>query len=238
LHLTSFKLYYHFKIQAWWIDLKSFQNLILLQNLYRLKAIGFEYIDHFTLNESNSVRPPASLTELKQQIQSCHLCDLSKSRTQSMSGYGSKNAKIFIVDYMVSSSQDATNSYYCGRSGESLKNMIEKVLCLDIEDVYLTHIVKCKPLQSNQPSPSEVKSCKQYLLAQIDFINPDLIVTLGADAYQALTGDTENFESVRGHAIDFKKQKLIPIYHPQFLLRNPELKKITLHDLHTIKSYL
>ncbi len=238
MHLTSFKLYYHLKIQAWWIDLKSFQNLILLQNLYRLKAIGFEYIDHFTLNENSALKSPGSLDELAQQIQACHLCDLSKSRKQSMPGYGTKDAKVFILDYMVSSSQDTTNNYYSGRSGESLKNMVEKVLGLCIDDVYLTHVVKCKPLQSNHPSPSEIESCKQYLLSQLKFIDPDVIVTLGSDAYQALTGDKENFESVRGHSIDFNKYKLVPIYHPQFLLRNPELKKITLHDLHTIKSYL
>jgi len=218
--------------------LKSFQNLLLLQNLYRLKAIGFEYIDHFTLNDSSDLKSPYSLEELSKQIQSCHLCDLSKSRTQSMPGYGNPKAKLFILDYMVSQAQDATNNYYSGRSGESLKNMIEKVIGLSIDDVYFTHVVKCKPLQSNHPSPSEESSCKQYLLAQLDFIKPDIIVTLGPQAYTLLTDDTDNFENVRGHLIDFKKYKLVPIYHPQYLLRNPELKKITLHDLHTIKSCL
>jgi len=155
-----------------------------------------------------------------------------------MPGEGSKSAKLFILDYVVSQAQDTNNSYYSGRSGESLKNMIEKVLGLRTEDVYFTHVVKCKPLQSNQPSPSELESCKQYLFAQLDFVQPDIIVTLGPQAYHALTGDNDNFENVRGHLIDFNKHKLVPIYHPQFLLRNPELKKITLHDLHTIKSCL
>ena len=239
MHLTSFKLYYRLKIQAWWIYLKSFQNLILLQNLYRLKAIGFEYIDHFSLNDNyDDNTTPHTLEELVKQIQTCHLCDLSKSRRQSMPGFGSSNARVVILDYMVSQVQDANNDYYSGRSGESLKNMIEKVIGLSIEDVYLTHVIKCKPLQSNHPSSSEVQSCKQYLQAQLDFIKPNVIVTLGADAYQALTDDSDNFENVRGHIIDFKKYKLVPIYHPQFLLRNPELKKITLRDLQTIKSCL
>jgi len=218
--------------------LKSFQNLILLQNLYRLKAIGFEYIDHFTCNNQEEMLQPHSLEVLEKQIVSCHLCDLSKSRTQSMPGHGNRSAKLFILDYVVSQTQDATAEYYSGRSGESLKNMIEKVIGLSVDDVYFTHVVKCKPLQSNHPSPSEEASCKQYLLAQLDFIKPDVIVTLGPQAYSALTDDTDNFENVRGHLIDFNKHKLVPIYHPQFLLRNPELKKITLHDLHTIKSCL
>ena len=218
--------------------MKSYQNLVLLQNLYRLKAIGFEYIDHFNINEKTSYATPISLKELSSNIDSCYLCDLSKSRTQSMSGYGNEKANLLIVDYSVSQSQDSTNSYYSGRAGETLKNMIEKVLQLDITDVFLTHCIKCKPLSTNKPSPSEFNSCKGYLFSQIDFIKPKVIITLGEDAYSHLSGDTGNFESVRGHVIAFNDSKLIPIYHPSFLLRNPESKKTTLNDLNTIKSCL
>ena len=116
--------------------------------------------------------------------------------------------------------------------------MIENVIKIDVRDVYLTHAIKCKPLQSNRPSPSEWNSCKNYLFSQIEFIKPKVIVTLGPEAYSHLTGDNENFENVRGHVIDYKNYKLIPIYHPQYLLRNPELKKITMNDLKTIKSCL
>ena len=101
--------------------MKSYQNLVLLQNLYRLKATGFEYIDHFDLNMRQSDEIPSSLSQLSQNITSCHLCDLSKSRSQSMSGFGSENAELFIVDYIVSKAQDSTNSYYSARSGETPK---------------------------------------------------------------------------------------------------------------------
>jgi len=218
--------------------LKSFQNLILLQNLYRLKAIGFEYIDHFNMNEKTDYNRPSTLDELSKNISNCHLCDLSKSRTQSMYGFGNKNANLVIIDYLVSQAQDTTNNYYVGRSGEVLKNMVEKVIGIDMNDVYLTHAIKCKPLQPNRPSSSEWDSCKNYLFSQLEFIQPKVIVTIGEDAYAHLTGDLNNFENVRGHVIDYKSYKLIPIYHPQFLLRNPELKKITLNDLNTIKSCL
>ena len=220
------------------VELKSYQNLVLLQNLYRLKAIGFEYIDYFNINEKTNYETPSSLDELSANISSCHLCDLSKSRTQSMSGFGNKNADLLIVDFSVSPTQDSSNSYYDGRSGETLKNMIEKVLKIDTNDVYITHCVKCKPLNANTPSSSEYNSCKSYLYSQIEFIKPKVIVTLGEEAYSHLSGDNDNFQNVRGHLIDFKTTKLVPIYHPQFLLRNPESKKITLNDLNTIKSCL
>ena len=218
--------------------MKSYQNLVLLQNLYRLRAMGFEYIDHFNINEKTSYEKPNSLDELSSNISSCHLCDLSKSRIQSMSGFGNANADLMIIDFSVSQTQDSTNSYYGGRSGETLKNMIENVLKISVNDAYVTHCVKCKPLNSNTPSPSEYNSCKSYLYSQIEFIKPKVIVTLGEDAYSHLTGDTDNFTNVRGHVIDFKDNKLIPIFHPNHLLRNPESKKITLNDLNTIKSCL
>lgn len=218
--------------------MKSYQNIVLLQNLYRLKAIGFEYIDPFTVNEKSDFIKPNSIDELALSIKKCHLCDLSKSRTQSMSGFGNPNADIMIVDYSVSKTQDSTNAYYSGRIGEMLTNMIEKVLEYKIEDVYITHCIKCKPLNSNKPSPSEFESCKSYLFSQIDFIKPKVIVTLGSDAYSHLSEDINNFENVRGHVIDFKTYKLVPIYHPGHLLKNPELKKTSFKDLKTIKSCL
>jgi DNA polymerase len=212
---------------------------VLLQNLYRLKAIGYEYIDHFDINEKRQYKQPTSLKELSKSIENCFLCDLSKSRKQSMSGYGNTNANLMIIDDQVSQAQDSNNNYYAGRSGETLKKMIENVLQMSVEDIYLTHAIKCKPLLSNKPSLSEWDSCKSYLFAQLEFISPKVIVTLGESAYAHLTNDaTDRFEDVRGHVIDFKSYKLIPIYHPQFLLRNPQLKKITLSDLQTIKSCL
>ena len=216
--------------------MKSYQNLILLQNLYRLKELGFAYIDSFSINEKNSYEVPISLKELENNLIQCHLCDLSKSRTQTLSGYGNINADIMVIDYTVSQIQDSSNSYYNGRSGEILKNMIENVLKISVEDVYYTHAVKCKPLNSNLPSPSEWNSCKGNLFSQIDFVKPKIIVTLGDEAYKKVTNDEENFENIRGHVINFNKYKLVPIYHPSHLLRNPELKKVTLNDLKTIKS--
>ena len=218
--------------------MKSFQNLSLLQNLYRLKALGFSYTDSFSLNHKNIHDKASSMEELNLDIKNCHLCDLSKSRTQSMSGYGNQNADVMVIDFSVSPSDDNAASYYNGRSGEVLQKMIENVLELSINDIYLTHAVKCKPLNSNTPSESEYNSCKNYLFTQIEFVKPNIIITLGKEAYAKVTSENENFSSVRGHVIDFKDYKLVPIFHPTYLVRNPDDKKIALNDLKTIKSLL
>ncbi|WP_345980939.1 uracil-DNA glycosylase [Sulfurimonas sp. HSL3-2] len=210
----------------------------MLQNLYRLKSLGFEYTDLVSVNQKNLDILPNDINSLHRVISSCHLCDLSKSRKQSMSGYGSGNADLMIVDSIVSSSEDDSASYYAGRAGTSLRKMIENVLELSIDDVFLTHAVKCKPLGSNKPSESELNSCKPYLYKQIEIVQPKVIVTLGEEAYNIFSQTKEEFNSVRGHIIDLKDYKLVPIYHPQFLLRNPSLKKDTLNDLKIIKSLL
>lgn len=220
------------------VALKSHQNLMVLQNLYRLKALGFEYTDFIVINEKTSDQLPNTLEELQNTISSCHLCDLSKSRKQSMCGYGNKMATVMIIDSVVSNNEDETGHYYEGRTGDSLQKMIKNVLHLDVDDVYYTHAVKCKPFGTNKPSESEYTTCKDYLFKQIELVKPKVIIVLGEDVYNLFMETKEEFNSVRGHIIDFKDYKLIPIHHPQFLLRNPSFKRETMNDLIMIRNLL
>ncbi len=181
---------------------------------------------------------PDDLMQLQEIVSECHLCDLSKSRQQSMPGIGNLNADLMIVDAYVSLSEDASNAYYIGKSGESLVNMLEKVIGVRKESVYMTHAVKCKPLGTNTPSKSEFDSCKPYIYKQIEMIRPKVIMTLGEEAYKLLSGDDTPFEQVRGQKVNFDNYIIIPIFHPQYLLRNPSMKVATLSDLKTIKSCL
>ena len=217
----------------------SFQNLALLENLYRLKSLGYTYVDPITPNiQTPASSLPDSLSTLGESISKCYLCDLSKSRRQSMVGFGDPGAPLIFVDAYVSAAEDESAEYYVGRSGVMLRDMIEKVINLKIEDVYLTHAVKCKPFGFQNPSPSEYNSCNPFLSKQISLIKPRIIVTLGPDAFQILTGDHGDFERVRGEVIPFGDALLIPMYHPLYLVRNPSLKKETMRDLQTIKAQL
>lgn len=217
--------------------MKSYQNMALLQNLYRLKSLGFDYCDPVIVNQTdNAAALPDNLEALRRLIAECHLCDLGKSRRQSMAGFGAPGAEIMFIDAYVSLAEDESGSYYSGRSGETLSKMITNVLNLPREAVYLTHAVKCKAAGINKPSDSECNSCQPYWRKEIDLVKPKVLVALGPDAYRIVTGDETPFEQVRGHQIDFADTVLIPIYHPQFLVRNPSLKKETLTDLQSIKA--
>jgi DNA polymerase len=153
-----------------------------------------------------------------------------------MVGFGTIRPKILFLDAFVSNAEDESNTYYAGRSGVMLRDMIEKVLNLTQDDVYITHAVKCKPFGFQHPSPSECSSCSPYLHKQLEILSPPLIVTLGSDAYQLLTHDESEFERVRGQIIPFGNSAVIPIHHPTFLVRNPSFKKETMRDLQTIKE--
>lgn len=217
----------------------SFQNLALLENLYRLKSLGYNYVDPITPNIQTPLSTlPDTLNTLGESISRCYLCDLSKSRSQSMIGYGETRAKLMFVDAYVSAAEDESSEYYVGRSGTMLRDMIEKVLTLKVEEVYFTHAVKCKPFGFQNPSPSECSSCAPFLSKQLELIKPRIIVTLGADAYQLLSGDSSDFERLRGEIIPFGDAIIIPMYHPLYLIRNPSLKKEAMRDLQTIKAQL
>jgi len=216
----------------------SYQNLMMLQNLYRLKASGAAYIDPLTINIRNDQSLPSAMEPLCRLIASCHLCDLSKSRSRAIAGFGNPDADVMIVDAYVSLAEDESGTPYAGRSGATLKKMVENVLLLPHDAVYLTHAVKCKPAGTKIPSDSEWNSCKPYLYRQIELVRPRIIVPLGPDAYRLISGDETPFEQVRGQKIAFGEYTLIPIYHPQYLLRNPSLKPVAFRDLQTIKSAL
>jgi len=220
--------------------MKSYQNAAMLQNLYRLKSLGFEYCDPVIVNRSApSEVLPTNLESLRALISSCHLCDLGKGRMHCMSGYGSVGAALMFIDASVSLAEDESGAYFAGRSGSTLQNMISNVLDLPLDAVCYTHTVKCKAAGTKKPSASEINSCKPYWRREIELIRPRMIVTLGPEAYAQVSGDETPFEQVRGHTIDYSTGiKLIPIYHPQYLLRNPSLKKATYIDLQNIKGAL
>jgi len=105
-------------------------------------------------------------------------------------------------------------------------------------EVYITNIVKCRPTDNREVSPTEAHTCQPFLLKQIKLIKPKIIVTLGATAYYYLTGDETNIYKVRGTLHKQNDYILVPTYHPSYLLRNPSAKKDVFEDLKMIKELM
>lgn len=216
---------------------KAVKNKILYQ-LNFLKTLGYDYHSNLKLlnNDVDSQTLPNNLIDLKSIVNNCHLCELSKTRKNILFGEGNTNTSIMFIGDEPTKSEDELNSFFVGKSGELLSKMIENVLPLKKEDVFITNLVKCR--SSNGVEKSHYNSCSAYLHKQIDLIKPKLIVTLGENTYQYLCNDKQNFNQVRGKIVSFKNYMLLPTFSAGFLIRNPSSKKEAFADMLKIKSIL
>jgi len=212
-------------------------KLLKLKQLYNLKLIGENYFNGFS-SISTDYKMPSELKELREVVLNCNLCNLSKTRTNVVFGEGNPNSKIVFIGEAPGRDEDLQGKPFVGRSGQLLTKMIENVLNVKREEVYITNIVKCRPPQNRDPEIEEIESCKPYLLKQIDIIKPKIIVTLGRIAFKYLLNEEIPITKARGNIYNFNGIKVIPTYHPSYLLRNPSKKKEAFIDLKLIKEFL
>ena len=219
--------------------MKNLKNALLLKQLYLLKQLGYNYTSVTAFKEDEpDLTLPNTLEKLKKQALECHLCQLSKSRTHVVFGEGNISADIMFVGEAPGAIEDTSGKPFVGRSGELLTNMIEKVLLIPRTEVYITNIVKCRPRDNAEPTPTEAHTCHPYLLKQIELIQPKIIVALGATAYHYLSGDDTAISKVRGTLHEQNGYILVPTYHPSYLLRNPSAKKDVFEDLKMVKEMM
>jgi len=219
--------------------MRDLHNALLLKRLYQLKQLGYRYTDTTpSQHKASSLELPSSMEALAKQAHNCHLCELSKSRTHVVFGEGNEEAEILFVGEGPGATEDSTGRPFVGRAGEVLTRMIENVLLIPRSEVYIANIVKCRPPGNRVPTPTEAHTCMPYLLKQIEYIRPKLIVTLGATAYHYLTGDESRITQVRGTIQKRDGYTVIPTFHPSYLLRNPSAKKEAFVDMKLVKSLM
>ncbi|CAA6803813.1 MAG: Uracil-DNA glycosylase, family 4 [uncultured Sulfurovum sp.] len=219
--------------------MKNLKNALLLKQLYHLKQLGYTYTSVVPFKENEpDLKLPNTLETLKKQATECHLCILSKSRNKVVFGEGHPHAKLMIVADVPSDNDDINGRIFTGRSGELLTKMLENVLELSREDVYITNLLKCHALDSHSPSPANVHTCYPYVLKEIELVKPSMILSMGELAYSYLSNDDTPLEKVRGSTFVQEQYTLIPTYHPNYLLRNPSAKKEVFADLLKLKGLL
>ncbi|MCB4747980.1 MAG: uracil-DNA glycosylase [Sulfurovum sp.] len=219
--------------------MKNLKNALLLRQLKQLKQFGYRYTSVSIHKESEpNLMLPSTLEKLKSQTLKCHLCELSKSRTHVVFGEGNPQADVMFVGEGPGVTEDSTGRPFVGRSGELLTKIIENVLFVKREEIYIANIVKCRPPNNRTPSPEEAHTCKSFLLKQIELIKPKIIITLGSTAYHYMTGDDTGITKIRGTVLKQKGYTLVPTYHPSFLLRNPSAKKEVFEDMKKVKTLM
>ncbi len=218
--------------------MRNLYNALLLKHLYQLKNLGYKYTDEnlYSHEEKEFLELPNSLQALKKQAQNCYLCSLSKGRNHVVFGEGNPQAKIMFVGDVPLEIEDNTGAIFLGRGGEILTTIIEKVLNLSREQVYITNLLKCHPLLTKKVHKSEFYTCKAYLFKEIELVEPKIIVTLGERAYHYLTNDFTALKEVRGTVIKKDSYSIVPTYHPNFLLKNPSFKREFFLDLKKVQK--
>ena len=176
-----------------------------------------------------------TLGKLYDNYKNCKKCPLSKlGRKQVVFGQGNPQAKLMFVGEGPGREEDEMGIPFVGRAGKLLTKIIE-AMRLKRKDAYITNVVKCRPPNNRTPLPQESEICKKLiLLKEIEIINPQIICTLGACATQALLGNHVRITKTRGTFFSLDKYKIIPTYHPAYLLRNPAAKKNVWQDMKKI----
>lgn len=180
----------------------------------------------------------APFGDLPARVAACTSCVLCRERTQTVFGEGTATARLVFCGEGPGFDEDKSGRPFVGRAGELLSDMIVKGMKMRREDVFVLNAVKCRPPENRTPAPDEIAACKPFLTEQLALIRPQVIVALGNPACQALLGAVPGITRIRGRVFDAHGAKVVPTYHPAFLLRNPESKRETWADLQLVMRIL
>jgi uracil-DNA glycosylase family 4 len=195
-----------------------------------LRRMGIEALPFSPLSK-------LTLEEVRAQLGDCKRCKLHRTRKTLVFGEGNDKAILMLVGEGPGYEEDVQGRPFVGKAGQLLTKIIQSIH-LERDEVYIANIVKCRPPRNRNPELDEISACRPFLLKQIQAIQPKIICALGTFAAQSLLQTVEKISALRGRVFDFHGIRVIPTYHPAFLLRNPERKKEVWEDMKRIACWL
>jgi DNA polymerase len=217
--------------------MKKSKQELLIKNLKSLKYMGFKFVEqpNFSTPKQNLQQLPSGLDNLKTIVSNCHLCSFSKTRQNILFGIGNDKADIVFLGLAPSMLDDEDDNILSGNSGAMLIKIAQNVLKISIEDIYISNILKCTPNKND--IDMEIDICKSYIKKQLDIIKPKIIVAFG-DVYRYLVDEDKPLSKIRGIVQVYNDIKVMPTYHPSFILRNPSLKQELFEDIKKVKTLM
>lgn len=182
-------------------------------------------------------QPTETLDNIWQAIGDCTRCGLCEGRTQVVNTHGNRNARLMFVGEAPGADEDAQGKPFVGRAGQLLTKMIE-AMGMKREEVIIGNVNRCRPPGNRQPTLEEAAICRPFLFREISVIQPEIIVVMGNTALRNLLEIREGITRIRGKFQDFRGIKVMPTFHPAYLLRDPSKKKETWEDLKMVRDYL
>ena len=178
-----------------------------------------------------------TLEDIWRDIGDCTRCGLCEGRTQVVNTHGNRNARLMFIGEAPGADEDAQGKPFVGRAGQLLTKMIE-AMGMKREDVIIGNVNRCRPPGNRQPTLEEAAICRPFLFREIAAIKPEVIVVMGNTALRNLLEVREGISRVRGQFRDFRGIKVMPTFHPAYLLRDPSKKRETWEDLKKVIEYL
>lgn len=180
---------------------------------------------------------PEILSDIWSEIGDCTRCGLCEGRTQVVNTHGNPTARLMFVGEAPGADEDAQGKPFVGRAGQLLTKMIE-AMGMKREEVIIGNVNRCRPPGNRQPTLEEAAICRPFLFREIATIKPEVIVVMGNTALRNLLEAREGITRVRGKFQDFRGIKVMPTFHPAYLLRDPSKKRETWEDLKMVIEYL
>jgi uracil-DNA glycosylase len=174
---------------------------------------------------------------IRADIGNCTRCPLYTGRTQVVHSTGNFQAELMFVGEAPGADEDAKGEPFVGRAGQLLTKIIESI-GLSREEVFIGNINRCRPPGNRQPLPEEAAVCKPFLLREINVVKPRVIVVLGAHAAHNLLEVKTPISKLRGHFHDYFGVKVMPTFHPAYLLRDPHKKREVWEDMKKVREFL
>jgi len=217
-----------------------FQEIIsnLKTYLEYLKGMGITSLPSSGIKFEGLPSPQIlSLEEIRKELGDCKRCKLHRTRRTIVFGEGNPKTNLMFIGEGPGYDEDVQGRPFVGKAGQLLTRIIQSIN-LQREEVYIANIIKCRPPQNRNPEPDEIQSCHPFLMKQIMAIQPKIICALGTFSAQTLLKTDTKISALRGKFYDLEGIKVIPTYHPAFLLRNPERKKEVWEDMKKIAEWL
>jgi len=200
------------------------------------KLVSFDDLAPLPESRVAPAQRAEALAAIQTEIGDCTRCPLAYAgRRKIVFGDGNANARLMFVGEGPGADEDTSGIPFVGKAGQLLNNMIQ-AMGLKREEVYIANIVKCRPPANRVPEPVEANTCDQFLLQQIDVVQPQVVVALGATAAMYLLGVKQSLSSLRGKWHSCRGAKLAVTYHPAFLLRDPGMKGEAWKDLQRVMA--
>jgi DNA polymerase len=171
-----------------------------------------------------------TLESIHADLGDCQRCKLAQGRNRIVFGDGNPKAKLMFIGEGPGVEEDRQGKPFVGAAGQLLTRIIDAIK-LSRDQVYISNIIKCRPPGNRNPESDEIKTCFPFLARQIAAIQPDFIIALGTFAAQTLLGTVTPISRLRGRFYEYQGIKVVPTYHPAYLLRNPDKKRDVWEDM-------